>query len=314
MTECIVKAGSDYGQKLDQISELLFEHLKANVVATNLVQKKTIKHLITQLTNTFGPLDIWIRRDHRISFGSHKGNIGYGLFTINYENESNPIKIYIAGKLEVKKKLWPENEIGRSYPLVDLNRDILSSGILEDYFDTVKEYGDLAKRLPSGLAIVTELRDVKISDQEYGSPDRHVLVKRRDAKSQQRFRKDLLDEYGSKCAVTGHNPKTTLEAAHIISHKDDNNGFSINNALLLRADIHLLIDRNELKINPKSLKIEFNNSNLLDYPQYQELSGRKLDLRKLSYNEKSQCLELIEKDEIDLSVIKKNIATAYKNY
>ena len=64
---------------------------------------------------------------------------------------------------------------------------------------------------------------------------------------QPKFRKALLAAYGKKCAVTGCDVESVLEAAHIAPYlgKESN---AVQNGLLLRADIHTLFDLGELKI------------------------------------------------------------------
>lgn len=314
MAECIVKAGKDYPKKIDQITEIIFNHIQPQLVTPSLLKKKYIKHVLDLLFSTFGPLDIWTRNDHRISFGSHKGDKGYGIFTIKYENKSEPIQLYIAGNKDTKIKLWPSNKTDISHPTIELSKNILINNSVKNYFDTVKEFGDLTKRLPNKLSEETEMRESKLSSQTNGTPDRLVLAKVRDSRSQQQLREDLLKEYGHKCLVTGQSPVSTLQAAHIVPHKDDNNGFNINNALLLRADIHLLIDRNEIGINPKNLKVEFKNSNLKHYQQYKNLEGKSLDFSRLSFDEEKKCIINSEEASIDRSKIKDNLAKAYENY
>jgi hypothetical protein len=66
---------------------------------------------------------------------------------------------------------------------------------------------------------------------------------------QPKFRKELLKAYDGKCTVTGCDVEAVLEAAHIAPYfgKESN---SIQNGLLLRADIHTLFDLGQLKITP----------------------------------------------------------------
>lgn len=78
--------------------------------------------------------------------------------------------------------------------------------------------------------------------------------------------------------------------------------------------IHLLIDRNKLKINSQTLRIEFNNEDLKGYPQYERLLGNKLDFSCLSYNQESQIVEALKIEDLNLQEIKRNIENAYENY
>lgn len=56
-----------------------------------------------------------------------------------------------------------------------------------------------------------------------------------------KFRQDLLDAYGRRCAISGCDAEAALEAAHIRTYK----GSDVNhmrNGILLRADVHTLFD------------------------------------------------------------------------
>lgn len=63
---------------------------------------------------------------------------------------------------------------------------------------------------------------------------------------QSRFRRQLLDAYDYRCAVTGCDIPQVLEAASIIRDSQNND---VTNGLLLRADIHTLFDLNLLAID-----------------------------------------------------------------
>lgn len=58
---------------------------------------------------------------------------------------------------------------------------------------------------------------------------------------QKKFREKLLGAYEFRCAVTGTAIMATLQAAHIVPYKGPQTN-SVQNGLLLRADIHNLFD------------------------------------------------------------------------
>jgi hypothetical protein len=95
-------------------------------------------------------------------------------------------------------------------------------------------------------------------------------------KGQPKFRKNLLQLYNNRCAITGDGPEAVLEAAHIVMHSKSGLNHT-SNGLLLRADIHSLFDAGLLKIEPKSLIIALDDS--LDGTSYWTLRGRKLRSR-----------------------------------
>ena len=89
-------------------------------------------------------------------------------------------------------------------------------------------------------------------------------------RGQPAFRKNLLNAYGERCAVSGHGPKEVLEAVHIAPHAKTGIN-ELDNGLLLRCDLHSLFDAHLLRINPKDLCIVIDVS-LKDTP-YWEFNG-----------------------------------------
>jgi len=89
---------------------------------------------------------------------------------------------------------------------------------------------------------------------------------------QPKFRKKLLNAYGGKCAVTGCDVEAVLEAAHIAPYLGTDSN-TVQNGLLLRADIHTLFDLGQLKVTPAG-KIEI-HENLLG-TMYEAYRGRRL--------------------------------------
>jgi hypothetical protein len=63
------------------------------------------------------------------------------------------------------------------------------------------------------------------------------------------FREAVLDAYHSTCAITGTRTRLLLQAAHIrpVIFGGENR---LENALLLRADVHVLFDRGYLAVDP----------------------------------------------------------------
>lgn len=65
---------------------------------------------------------------------------------------------------------------------------------------------------------------------------------------QTRLRSLLIDTYGA-CAISSETTHAALEAAHIVDVQFGG-GYGLNNALLLRADLHRLFDAGLLTITP----------------------------------------------------------------
>ena len=94
-------------------------------------------------------------------------------------------------------------------------------------------------------------------------------------RGQPQFRKQLLDHYGGKCAITACDAVEALEAAHITPYR----GKSTNNpanGILLRADVHTLFDLYLVSVNPSTLEVAIAPE--LDVTSYKDMEGTKVHL------------------------------------
>lgn len=82
-----------------------------------------------------------------------------------------------------------------------------------------------------------------------GVAEQQKLALRVQRRRQDAFRKILLNAYESRCAVTGTCVPEVLQAAHIEPYRGQQSQ-SVDNGILLRADIHLLFDTRLLGIEP----------------------------------------------------------------
>jgi len=138
-------------------------------------------------------------------------------------------------------------------------------------------------------AIKNHSKDVVETDAEYITKSQHSKIQhQRDIDKrkikrgefwqrvyQSVFRKCLLSIYNNQCAVTGCAIIETLQAAHILQRKgeDDN---SVGNGLILRADVHLLFDNRKLSISPEDFKVIV-HPDLRD-SEYGAFHGKKISL------------------------------------
>lgn len=100
---------------------------------------------------------------------------------------------------------------------------------------------------------------------------RQVVLRR----YQNAFRQALLSKRPNRCAITGTNELSVLEAAHIIPYAErfaDRD--KPENGLLLRSDIHKLFDAHLISINPETKVIEV--SERIASADYQSLRGKTL--------------------------------------
>jgi len=92
--------------------------------------------------------------------------------------------------------------------------------------------------------------------------------------SQSIFRQRLLIAYGGRCAITGNSVAETLEAAHVEPFSMGG-GDTLQNGILLRADLHRLFDSGHMAINPDSLDVSVADLTKIDYG---DIDGFKLVL------------------------------------
>ena len=103
--------------------------------------------------------------------------------------------------------------------------------------------------------------DVPLDD-----PDELQQYARRIRRGQAKFRNHLLRLYDHCCAITGHGPGAVLQAAHIMPHSETGRNHP-ENGILLRADVHDLLDDGLIFIEPESLVIHVDAS-LRDTPYW----------------------------------------------
>ena len=105
------------------------------------------------------------------------------------------------------------------------------------------------------------------------------------------FRAALLEAYRGRCAVTGFDAAAALEGAHLRPYRGPESNV-VTNGLLLRADIHTLLDLGLLAPDPQTRAIVV--SKLLAGTQYEALSSSRLaDPAEARYRPVQEALEMI---------------------
>jgi hypothetical protein len=96
------------------------------------------------------------------------------------------------------------------------------------------------------------------------------------------FRNRLLTIYQRKCAITGFDVDEALEASHIFPYRGNSTDVT-SNGLLLRADIHTLLDLQLISIDPRNFQVAI--SKKLRKSKYANLAGApvRLPQRKEDY-------------------------------
>ncbi len=90
-----------------------------------------------------------------------------------------------------------------------------------------------------------------------------------------KFRDAALSDYGHRCALSGCVEPSVLEAAHVVPYMGEDSN-KRDNALLLRADLHILFDCEAVRIDPDTLTVKVVRP--LKGSDYAELEGMKINL------------------------------------
>jgi len=75
---------------------------------------------------------------------------------------------------------------------------------------------------------------------------------------QAEFRKELIEAYDGKCAITGYDIELALDAAHVRKYNGKHTNM-VQNGLLLRKDLHKLFDHGVIGIRPDDLSVVLND-------------------------------------------------------
>lgn len=143
---------------------------------------------------------------------------------------------------------------------------------------------------------------VVFPDTELAKKEIVVLGKKTQRDGQHAFRKEILKNYESKCAITREKTKPVLEAAHIEPYAKSHNHLP-SNGLLLKSDIHKLFDEGLVSITPEDLK--FHVSSLLE---------KKYKNGKYYYQFEGHEINVPERKELqpDLELLQKHFEKKFK--
>ncbi len=126
---------------------------------------------------------------------------------------------------------------------------------IKELEDTLSVAPDVCHSLSSKANTYEQKTDMVIEDISH-LKDSNLLIDQREQSlkeikirmGQEKFKKELLKIYGTKCMLSKSNVNELIEAAHITPYMGvQSNHWS--NGLLLRVDIHRLFDRNLIKID-----------------------------------------------------------------
>ena len=99
------------------------------------------------------------------------------------------------------------------------------------------------------------------------------------------FRKELLEAYGGRCAITGCTVVDALEAAHIFPYRGSETN-NVTNGLPLRADLHTLFDLGLITVDAENMKVLVQKN--LHSSEYGTFHGKKIHIPSDSGQRPSQ--------------------------
>jgi integrase len=137
--------------------------------------------------------------------------------------------------------------------------------ILNKYLLRKRANEELIKKVYGDLYTDKEFKLV-IDDPDFCETD----VKKREG--QLLFKRNILEHYESRCAISREECLFVLEAAHIQGYVNSNSN-DVRNGLLLRADIHLLFDRGLIIVDSQYNVVV---SPQLDSKEYQSFNNKKI--------------------------------------
>lgn len=176
-------------------------------------------------------------------------------------------KSYVNSSVEkiIQNKIFKRSgSVARAAAVVNLHPDIIWDRINRDIIWSPGNYN--IKEDPEKF--INDASDDEIAKIQ-------VLINQR--KYQTKFRNNLLEIYENKCSISDVFVKEVLEAAHIIGHSESRNNKN-SNGILLRADLHILFDKNLLLIHPKKMTIHLHPK--IQNSFYQIYQGKKIRQRK----------------------------------
>lgn len=112
----------------------------------------------------------------------------------------------------------------------------------------------------------------EVPDSDYDARVR-MLAEIARRQGQPAFRARLLAAYGGRCAVTGCDVPDALEAAHLRPYRGPASN-AVTNGILLRADLHTLLDKQLIAIRPDSRSLELSHE--LQGTAYSSLADKRI--------------------------------------
>jgi hypothetical protein len=150
---------------------------------------------------------------------------------------------------------------------------VLGLGLVTDFNGTrfrIEQYEHSTEVSVSATVASTDF-DAN-SDQDARKRELRAIAIRR---GQPAFRRELIEAYGGRCAISNCDVLDVLEAAHIIPFKGAHTNH-VQNGILLRADLHTLFDLNLLCVDAQTYTVRLSPE--IAKSEYAVLEGKMLVL------------------------------------
>ena len=133
------------------------------------------------------------------------------------------------------------------------------------------------RKVSEAIDVLNSIEDKEFEPNSFEDARKKAFRSIAQRQGQTKFRKDLLEAYESKCAITNCDVERALQAAHIYPYRGKETNI-VTNGLLLRSDIHDLFDLGLITIDTTDMSVRLHDS--ISTSSYGKLQGKPLRLPK----------------------------------
>lgn len=177
-----------------------------------------------------------------------------GSWVIRYHEERDSSQAEPAGNTALHKAIALAHPVGVILKVSQTPRlyKILGLGIVTEHAYGFFIVEGPAQSAPAPAAIGPEAGSEAATTADMRQRILAEVVRRQ---GQGKFRQNLMQAYAGRCAMTGCDAPEVLEAAHILPYRGPHSN-SVQNGLLLRADLHTLFDLGLAHVCPETWTVQ----------------------------------------------------------
>ncbi|HJQ68104.1 MAG TPA: HNH endonuclease [Blastocatellia bacterium] len=235
----------------------------------------------------------WLRYEHSFIvflIGKHQERLIVSIIQIHSHIRKANLKLAKGDQIELHIIFERERYLFREFRDFDTsefyqNDLLVTKGVNKPFLQALSRSSPEISQLPEYIPVETETISSAVKRIQEDETDQVFDPKvKKDAREriaasivrrrgQPRFRKELLNAFEGRCAITGCDVKETLEAAHIVPYKGDHTN-TLANGLLLRGDVHTLFDLGLIAIDTTTMTVILGRT--LANTEYRTLKGSEL--------------------------------------